>query len=333
MKTLKTILLFICAAFSTYMFLGSLISAIVIMNTAKFVSGKTIVIGIFILFVLLFGTLSILFYRKLYLLSHHKQNKTSENNTIPEPIAPEITSNHIEPISSTSDSDVERDSVISKSDEAPSVQYVETGNVICRADGKPITDEEVPYLMQVGYEEALRKEQESTNIKFHRTYQEEELSSRFMMNHGDDIEKHTRTFENAYRQANSENNLDKKIVLLQNVIDLYEKEKKWFYRTKGGTIYFQDYYEHLHNSRNEDFSYIDPVKDDLEYILHKRDYIIPEVLRLTSSTNGIMQKDIYSYFPDEPKSDIQKIIRELENDNIISRTKKGNSYLLAITQH
>ena len=52
-------------------------------------------------------------------------------------------------------------------------------------------------------------------IKFHRTSQEEELSFRFMMNHGNDIEKHTRTFENAYRQANSENNLDKKIAMIR----------------------------------------------------------------------------------------------------------------------
>ena len=32
------------------------------------------------------------------------------------------------------------------------IQYVNTGNTIYRADGKSITDEEVPYLIQVGYE-------------------------------------------------------------------------------------------------------------------------------------------------------------------------------------
>lgn len=37
------------------------------------------------------------------------------------------------------------------------IQYVNTGNTIYRADGKSITDEEVPYLIQVGYEEALKK--------------------------------------------------------------------------------------------------------------------------------------------------------------------------------
>ncbi len=261
---------------------------------------------------------------------HKARTPIAENTSTEEPGFSETLSSNIDPCTSTCVSPIDIESLISNSDESPTIQYVETGNVIYHADGKPITDEEVPYLMQLGYEEAIKRERESTNIKFHRTSQEEELSFRFMMNHGNDIEKHTRTFENAYRQANSENNLDKKIALLQNVIDLYEKEKKWFYRTKGETIYFQDYYEHLHNSTNEDFSYIDSVKDSLEYIVHKRDCIIPEILQLATSANGIMQKDIYTYFPDESKADIQKIIRELENDNLINRTKKGNTYLLTL---
>lgn len=39
----------------------------------------------------------------------------------------------------------------------PSTQYIETGSSIQRVDGKPISDEEVPYLMQLGYEKALQK--------------------------------------------------------------------------------------------------------------------------------------------------------------------------------
>ncbi len=37
------------------------------------------------------------------------------------------------------------------------VQYVETGKTIYRTDGKAITEEEVPYLMQIGYEKALEE--------------------------------------------------------------------------------------------------------------------------------------------------------------------------------
>lgn len=37
-------------------------------------------------------------------------------------------------------------------------QYIETDSTIQRADGKPFSDEEVPYLMQLSYEKALRRE-------------------------------------------------------------------------------------------------------------------------------------------------------------------------------
>lgn len=42
-------------------------------------------------------------------------------------------------------------------DYSKQTEYVQDGNVIYRADGKKISDEEVPYLMQLGYEESLRQ--------------------------------------------------------------------------------------------------------------------------------------------------------------------------------
>lgn len=38
-----------------------------------------------------------------------------------------------------------------------SIQYIETTNSIYRTDTKPVSDEEVPYLIQVGYEQALQR--------------------------------------------------------------------------------------------------------------------------------------------------------------------------------
>lgn len=135
--------------------------------------------------------------------------------------------------------------------------------------------------------------EKTSNPKIYRTEREENLCVQFMMNDAADIQKHTASFKEAYQTAAFEEDLNEKIKLLKNVVNLYEKGKNWFYRTKGGMIYFQDFYEHMHNSRNEDFSYL----------------------------------------PDESRSEIQQIIRELEGDSIINRTKKGNSYLLTINQH
>lgn len=226
----------------------------------------------------------------------------------------------------TSETDVE---LVDNTIDVLTPTHIETENVIYRVDGQPFSDEEIPYLIEVGKQRAFERYEQSSNPKFHRTEREENLSTQFMMNHGNEIDKHTNSFESHYRLAFSEKDLDKKIELLQKTIDLYEKEKEWFYRTKGGMIYFQDYYEHIHNSNNDDFSYISPVKEYLEDCINKRDYVIPEIINLISS-NGILQKDIYKHLPDISKSDIQKTIRELENANLITRTKKSNSYFLTL---
>jgi hypothetical protein len=208
--------------------------------------------------------------------------------------------------------------------------YVSTENAIYRTDGSPISNDEVPYLNRIGYEQAVEYQKNSTNPKFHRTGQEDDLCIRFMMNHEHEIQTHTDNFEDCYRSAFNEKDLDKKIILLEKTISEYEKSQKWFYRTKGGAIYFQDYYEHMHNSNNNDFSYIDGVQEYLDDCIEKRDYIIPQILYILSSNGEIMQKDIYKHLPKTPKSEIQQIIRELEKNDKISREKNGNSYLLKL---
>lgn len=153
---------------------------------------------------------------------------------------------------------------------------IEGTHTIRRIDNKPISDEEVPYLIEMGYQHAKEREKQSKNPKFHRTEREEELSFQFGCNHSDEIQKRTDLFEEYYELACAETDLNKKIELLEKTIFQFEKAKKWFYRTKGGTIYFQDMYEHLHNSRNEDFSYIDQVKENLEECIEERNYLTKE---------------------------------------------------------
>lgn len=207
--------------------------------------------------------------------------------------------------------------------------YIDVNNVTYRTDNQPISDDEIPDLMQRDYEEALQREAKR-NSTLNRTEHDDELGFQFMMSHGYDIEKHTSSFENMKRLAYEEQDLNKRIVLLEKTISLYEKEKAWFYRTKGGRIHFEDFYEHLHNSNNQDFSWIDSVKDSLDYSLYIRDEVIPEIMQVITASDELMQKDIYAYIPDIPKSVIQQTLRELESDNLIVRTKKGNSYLLSL---
>lgn len=192
-------------------------------------------------------------------------------------------------------------------------------------------DSKASYLTQTGLDESRKYEEESSNIKFHRTELEEELSFQFEIQHSREIEKHTNTFITYRNMAATEKDLGIKIKLLQKAIDEFEKSKKFFYKTKGGTIFFQDRYEHLHNSQNPDFSYADLIKDALNYYIDLKENVIPAILNAISTNNGILQKDIYQYVPDFSQSSTRKVIKELEDSGKIIRTKKGSSYFLTLS--
>lgn len=202
---------------------------------------------------------------------------------------------------------------------------------ITRIDKKPISDEEVPYLIEIGTQYAIEREKQSKNPKFHRTEREEELSFQFAKYNKVQIKEHVLPFQKCFDLANEENDLDKKIQLLQRTIMLFDQAKSWFYKTKGGTIYFQTLYENLHNSQCECFSFVDTVRTQMEYYIRKRDYLIPMTIGIiNSNSEGILQKDIYKHIPDASKKEVQQTIRELENEGKISKEKSGNSYLLTI---
>lgn len=214
-------------------------------------------------------------------------------------------------------------------DYSKQTEYVQDGNVIYRADGKKISDEEVPYLMQVGYENALADEKNSFNPKFHRSFKEDELSYSFANKYYNEIAKRIEKFETPYHNSFSEQDLSKKIMLLEQSITEFDKCKNFCYsKGKGGTIYFQDMYEYLHNTHNECFSYRDMILGSLEECYYERDELIPEIKNVISDHNGILQKNIYAELPDFQRSDIQRMLRKLESENVITRIKKSGSYEL-----
>lgn len=216
---------------------------------------------------------------------------------------------------------------------SPSIQYIKDGNTISHTDGSPITDEEIPYLIQLGYEEALRAEKESDNPKFHRTEREEELSFNFMMKHESELCPLVDQFEYLYRAAYKTDDLSQRIELLEHALTAFEIAKKFAYsKGKGGTIFFQDMYECMHNSRNGCFSYADIIQDCLDSTIQERDIIIPGILQIVTDNDGILQKNIYEKLPSVSKSDIQREIRKLENEHVLTRTKKSNSYELHIVK-
>ncbi len=128
-----------------------------------------------------------------------------------------------------------------KEAESSDQQYIEVGNVVYRTDGKNITDAEVPYLMQLGYENALAKEKQSRPV---RTQHEKKLAFNFDVNHFDKYSELEFKLMDLELEAKKEKNLPKKIQLLEKTIAAYDKLKRFCYsKGKGGTIYFQDKWE------------------------------------------------------------------------------------------
>ncbi len=194
-----------------------------------------------------------------------------------------------------------------------------------------ITDDEIPALIQASYEKVMKRQEQSNNPKFHRTEYEEELSFEFIQKYSKKVTLLTEDFEMLYRKAFETQDPTQQINLLHKALTAFNNAKNFCYsKGKGGTIYFQDTWEYLHNSRNPCFSYEDMITKSLNEILFEQNTMIPNILQIISKNNGILQKNIYQYIPNIDKDKIRNEIKKLESQNKIYRIKKSNSYELYI---
>lgn len=211
-------------------------------------------------------------------------------------------------------------------------EYIEDGNILFRADGKEISDEEIPYLMQVGYESSLEQERVSNNPKFHRTERENELSFQFSERYNNEISLFEGQLEDSYDDALKTGDYQDSIAKLENTLTTYNKFKRFCYsKGKGGTIYFQDMWEYLHNSKNPCFSYESQVKESL----NDRKMlctIMPAVIEVISKNDGFLQKDIYTYLPNYERKYIRTVLKDLKASGKINAEKKGNTYVLTMNK-
>ena len=106
--------------------------------------------------------------------------------------------------------------------------------------------------------------------------------------------------------------------------------------------YFSKMWEHLHNSRCDDFCYIEKYERDLEYLLeNKSELCAKENLRISESKNlgkrveealsknsPILQTELYKFFDPVIQNDISSILYFMAKDGRINRTKQGRTYLI-----
>lgn len=211
-------------------------------------------------------------------------------------------------------------------------RYVKKKNIIYRIDGKPITNEEIPFLIKEGYNSIEKKYQNSKNPKFHRTEKEEIASTEFYIKNENFIQPREQKIVELYQSATIENDLIKQISLLKNATNNFNILKNYCYSNgEPGKLYFQDTWEHCHNSTNEDFSYLDTIDKLLNIALEERK-IFPLIINIIKENYGILQKDIYKKMPNINSSLILKVIKRMDKQNIIKRIKTNNSYKVFINE-
>lgn len=167
----------------------------------------------------------------------------------------------------------------------------------------------------------------SPNPKFHHTDRDHELMFQFFMRYGALSQKKSDEFEALDRQAYQVEDLDEKIMLLQMALQKYQEVKAWHYnKSKGAMLWFQDMWEYMHNSKKPCFSWDEDVQDYLQELIYERDVIRPKILDAAKA--GVLQKDLYSSFPPEAKSVVRECIKRLVAAGVISKTKKGSTFLI-----
>ncbi|WAW15749.1 TerB N-terminal domain-containing protein [Peptostreptococcus equinus] len=171
------------------------------------------------------------------------------------------------------------------------------------------------------------------NPKFSRTEKEDKLSHEFSLKYSSQISNQEDKIYKASWKVADLDTRDKKINQYKKCLDLYENFKDFCYsKGDGGKIYFDDMWEHCHNSSDPCFSFGDRERDRMNELIKERDIYLPGILDTINKNDGVIQKDIYTLLPDIPKSTIQKLIRELESEDKIIRIKKSGSYELRVNK-
>ena len=176
------------------------------------------------------------------------------------------------------------------------------------------------------------KKAELNNPRIIRSYDDIELSFQFSMKHGVKSQRMSDLFLDLNSAAYAENDIDKKIELLQKSIDAFYEAKQWHYNySKGAMYYFQDMWEYMHNSNNPQFSWVDSVEKELKYYSGVRDSVIPWITN--QAEKGFLQTEIYEEFSEFSKSELRKIIDKLAQAEKVVKMKKGSSYFITKFQN
>lgn len=199
-------------------------------------------------------------------------------------------------------------------------------------DGRTIKQAQID-----AYKNALNYEKTSPNPKFHRTEREAELKDAFLDTFEQTVSLAEEKLYTLSRSILRTDDIDTQILKTKKVIAHYEQFMDFCYsKGEGGKLYFDDMWEHCHNSKKPNFRYIQSYRDKLEHLELDRmridEYTIirNKLIEFISKNNGIKQRDIYKHFDPLYKNIIISELQNLDKSGTIKRIKHGNTYELFI---
>lgn len=208
---------------------------------------------------------------------------------------------------------------------------VETIHFDIKIETDPPLDPEFEKQLEEGLRRSLEEEAKSTNPKFHRTDQEEDLSFAFWDKYGDQLDAKCDEFQDLLRDASLQDTPEAEIKKIEAAIAAFDKARDWAYsKGRGGEIYFQDMWEHMHNSDDPDYSYRSYMTGLIRDI-QVREQQKAEFKRMLEETltrePGTLQSGIYD-LTDLDKDSCRYYLKQYEADGVIRRVKHGRSYEL-----
>jgi len=103
-----------------------------------------------------------------------------------------------------------------------------------------------------------------TTTKHTRTDHEKSLILEFKTNHATLLEKLEDAIYDTNLRMKKEEDIFEKVELCRKTISAYEKLQTVCIKAGlGGSLYFEDMWEHCSNSTNSDFRFIDPVEETM----------------------------------------------------------------------
>lgn len=177
----------------------------------------------------------------------------------------------------------------------------------------------------------------NVDASFYRSENDEELATDFFIRNKSKINDYESRLYDTTGNVYS-GTIEEQIENCEKAVNIWNEYRNWCYKTKGGTIHFQDRWERCHNSRNSSFSYIDDIKEHLYNLKNGIDdtclfyevsvEIAQKLENVIRNNPGILQKDIYEILETDNKQELMNYINYLESEEQIIRIKKGNTYEL-----